>query len=212
MLTTIVATPRTGSTTLWKSLKSQWWPKHHPIPLDIMPSEYYTGIQDPRLWRSILPREKYLENIKAMVTLEQLHSDLLEHVYNNPDSHVVVKVFPFQVSARLMHDLIATSSRILHSLRKSYTDQLKSYVAATATNRWNGVRPTCVDITQDMVDFGHSSLIHQIVEHSKIFHKYGGELSFLEDRYDAREKYLETTINHKLCWPSFDTASAFTKN
>lgn len=195
MFTVIVATPRTGSTSLWISLKSEWWPDHHPLPANF--NEYYNSANKPK---------------DVYYNKQQLHQDLLEHSASNPDKNIVIKVMPKQLTSQMMTELMDHTDSILHTVRRSYTDQLKSFVVAGVSNSWGSQRPGSVKLlTQKVVDYAHAELIKELKDHSKIFHRHGGELVILEDRYNAEEKYPETQIQGYVKWPCFDTISLFEK-
>lgn len=210
MLTTILATPRSGSTTLWQSLGSEWWPDHHPLPVGY--TEYYDGIGMPAQWKAKLSKEKYLENVKLQVTKNQLHQDLLEYSANNPEKTIVIKVIINQITVPMLQELLTHSDKIYHTVRKSYIDQLSSFVAAAVTDSWWLQKIPELDITQQMVDSCDRSLSQQILKHSEVYKQHGGDLVFLEDRFDPKQKYTQTVLRGVVNWPEFDTPAVFNTN
>ena len=210
MLITILATPRTGSTTLWKSYKSEWRPKNHPAPHGF--SEFYHNyaFKNPKMWRAHLSYDQYLKNIKHMISKEEIHNELIDHVTKNPDSNIAVKVFPSQLDSQMMKQLLDSSSIIVHCVRKSYKNQLQSYVVSQISNIWKNERPSMVEVNQDYVNMYHQILVKEIIAHSELYKKYGGELVFLEDRFNKNQQYPKCKISsNNLIWPTFDTVSLF---
>ena len=208
MLVTILATPRTGSSSLWSSYKSEWWPPEHPMSHGH--GEYYNGFNSPAIWKNTLDYKQYLYNIRKNITKEQMHEKLINYVTENPNTNIAIKVFPSHASKSMIKQLLEKSDQVVHAVRKSYTCQLKSMAAAGISKCWGHKRPKVIKLSQHHIDMNHQLLTKDIIEHSQYYKQYGGELFFLEDRFDENKKYpLYEFYPDNLEWPTFDTVSLF---
>ena len=65
-----------------------------------------------------------------------------------------------------------------------------------------------INDTQDDIDIGHDYLSNKIIQHSKLYRKYNGQLHILEKR-EKRPYTTQQIIENNLSWPNFDTAAQF---
>ena len=191
MLTLIISTQRTGSTSLLRNMDGNIW----------MPN------------KSMHKFELFnFSNVKEVNTrqLELYYlSLLLDHLEKNPNENTLVKVLVDQVSTTTMKCLIKNASSLHHPIRLDYKSQLSSLICASNTSSWyERSKVYTVELTQDDIDIGHDYLSNKIIQHSKLYRKYNGQLHILEKR-EKRPYTTQQIIENNLSWPNFDTAAQF---
>ena len=191
MLTTILSTPRTGSTSFYYSCDSRHWiPDNHPG----IPTSEYFGFRRVGNYRN---QCKHYFNI------------LKEKVSDNENIVIKIVLPMLHQDPEIMHEVLSMSDTIFHTVRHDYTSQLKSLVIANYTREYNPFRKTeQVTIPEEEIETKHQFLTAWIKHHAELYKAHGGELVVLEDRVQQRYANVPnvTNINE---WPTFDTATQF---
>jgi hypothetical protein len=193
MLTTIVATPRTGSTSLWESLESGWCPEWYPA--SEWGSEYYFFHNDRG---------------KVVPLPVSLHKKLVDVVKTQPRTDIVLKIILGQLAYPQLRELLCHSDKIVHTVRRDFVAQLKSTIGIYYTHdAAPRTTDTMLEVTQSFVNNVSNYLKDSLGFHSKLYHKFGGEIVFLEDR-EYEDYGPKPTFNDDIVWPQFDTVALFT--
>ena len=191
MLTTIISTRRTGSSTLFESMNSEL-----PIP------KYNPGGNMYGEYFNVDPNKKLLPD---------LYKDFIKSVDQLPDKNLVVKIIIWQIEDKMLDGILERSDRIIHSVRKDYQSQLRSFIISNKTDLWHKkqFKTKIIALNQKVVDDAHKLLTKLLLKHEEIYRQWGGEVIYLEDRFDSSLMYPKTKIFGKIDWPTFDTESLF---
>lgn len=191
MLTTIISTPRTGSSTLFKSMNSELFIPDYNLNGQIYGEFFNVGCN-----KKIIPN---------------LYKDFMKSVDELSDKNLIVKIIVWQLEKKMMDDILKKSDRIIHSVRRDYQKQLKSFIISKRTKVWgaNELKTRMIAFNQEIVDNNHELLTEYLMKHEKIYRQWGGEVIYLEDRFDSLLEYPKTKIFGKIEWPTFDTENLF---
>ena len=192
MLKLIISTQRTGSTSLLKTLEGTvWLPKTSMHRFELFNFSNFSKSKNTQL-------EIYYLLL------------LLEHLENNTDQDILVKVLVDQVCNTTLKTLIKHATALHHAVRLDYKSQLTSLICAQKTSSWyERSKSYSVEITQSELEQNHDYLSSLITKHSKLYHTYGGVLHILEERDHSPYLPLKIINDNKLKWPDFNTKELF---
>jgi len=196
MLTTILSTPRTGSSTFSNEVGLSWFPSCHPNKNN---REYFNFL--------------HCDTPEQVTEYCDRYIGLLEEKVLKDDQDIVIKILisHLEHQPHILDRVLAISSKIYHTVRYNYQDHLKSYTSSRLSGEWGASRKReQISVCNNTVSLFHTHLTAQLKMHSDLYHLVGGDLVVLEER--TQNRYPQVPVfNNNIIWPSFDTEAQFKK-
>lgn len=129
-----------------------------------------------------------------MYTGEWCHSHAGGYRPPSPDIGIY-KIFPDQaLEDDLVKDYINPAEKVYYTLRRDVRSQINSLIYSAHTGYWHDndyARDLCVTVNRKTIAQCAKAILTNLKKQKQYYKKYGGELIFLEDRFDAAVKYTK---------------------
>ena len=160
----LIATPRSGSMSVYKKLRTRYSPEKN-----------YFEIFNPRTHK--WPNEDYNSFIS------QQYNSWLE----TPNS--LAKIDPRQVYTRtsrqdakkILNKMLSESDKIFYLYRRNTSEQVTSLALAKKTKEWNSFRTILEDITEHEFTWCGENILYRYIECLDLHEKHPGEILCMED-------------------------------
>ena len=182
----LVATPRSGSMSIYNSLFKR-----------------YSNENTEKFFEIFNPRSHGPSSLKG-IDLQAPHFILRQHeLWKDTDSSIS-KIDPYHIFRRsskkqaniILDDMLTSCDKLFYCYRRNTTEQINSLALAKKTKEWRrDNRKTNADITEDEFKWCGETLIFRYEQQIDLLERYPGEVLCMEDvlnydPYKARPKII----------------------
>ena len=187
----LVATPRSGSMSIYKNLRTRYSLKNN-----------FFEIFNPV---TALKQEENWENNDTKFIIKQWEKwSNTENSMAKIDPYQIYRRAPKEVANEILDDMLTKCDKVFYCYRRNTSEQITSLALARKTREWRrDNRETLLDITKDEFSWCGETLLYRYEQLIDLLEKYPGEVLCMEDildhnpyikRPETKFKYLGTNI------------------
>jgi len=177
----LVATPRSGSMSLYKFLRQRYSLKNN-----------FSEIFNPRLhnWHEKDHHPFVMKQYKSWLETDNSITKIdPKHIYRRTTKNNADKI---------LHDMLSSCDKLFYCYRRNTTEQVLSFALAKQTREWRREdRVTNIDITLEEFQLKSKEIEKRYEELLDLFNKYPGEVLCMEDILDYEPYPNRPTTNYK---------------
>jgi len=170
----LVATPRSGSMSLYKNLRTRYSLKNNFFEI----FNPVTAIKEKENWKGndtqfvIKQWEKWSNSENSMAKI---------------DPYQIYRRAPKEVANEILDDMLTKCDKIFYCYRRNTSEQITSLVLARKTREWRrDNRETLLDISKEEFNWCGETLLFRYEQLIELLEKYPGQVLCMEDVLDHK--------------------------